>query len=108
MTGDAVRAALIEGAMQCWIVCGAAEGAMVTSVGTVRGGDTLALWIVYAAGTIAGGPKQRRAIMGAIAAHFETLARERGCTEVRVEARPQWRRVLAGYTHTDSLFRKDL
>ncbi len=99
-----VRGELAAGRMQLWSISEGADGLIVTSVGTVRNSETLACWVLYAAGGLSGG---RRAI-GQLMAVFEALARERGCSELRVES-PRWGALKRlGFVRDGTLLRKAL
>lgn len=71
--------------------------------------DGLVCWIKYLAGAIEGGPKARVAIIRAAVAHMETVARDAGCTEIKLCGR-DWSRVLKSYRpfdgHTNGLMKE--
>ena len=62
--------------------------------------DDLVCWIKYLAGTIEGGPKARVAVIRAAVARMETIARNAGCTEIKLCGR-NWSTVLPDYVAFD-------
>jgi hypothetical protein len=86
-----------SGMMQAYVVDGPAKGILVTSQGLTKGRKPkMGLWVLFAAGTVAGGPRKRLHSMREIADEVVTLAKERKCKEVIVEAE-RWSRVLSGF-----------
>lgn len=59
-----------------------------------------ALWLSYIVGRLKAGPKQWLRVIRSIAAHFERMAKEAGCSEVRIGGR-NWAPVLPGYERFD-------
>lgn len=58
--------------------------------------DDLVCWVKYLAGAIEGGPKARVALMREAVARMESVARNAGCTEIKLCGR-DWSRVLKNY-----------
>ena len=59
--------------------------------------DGLACWVKYVAGNITGGPKARVAVFRAVMARMEAVARDAGCTEIKLCGR-DWSRILPDYS----------
>lgn len=87
--------ALVSGNFECWNIGG--RGFVISSVGYVAETDVKACWLVFAAGTVPGGPKARIRQCREVLHWFEALAREAGCIEMRFETRRAWRHVLREY-----------
>ncbi len=87
-----------SGMMQAYVIDGAGKGIIVTSQGTTKGKKPkMGLWVLFAAGTLSGGPKSRLQTMRDIMHDdVEPLAKSRGCDEVIVEA-GRWARVLSDF-----------
>jgi hypothetical protein len=90
-TLEGLHKRLAEGTDSLVGVSGEASGLIVIQVTT-----DLVLWTRYAAGFVAGGPKQRLRTIRQIAEHIETVAREAGCKEHRICGR-DWSRILPDY-----------
>jgi hypothetical protein len=57
----------------------------------------LVCWVKYLAGHIEGGPRARVAIIRAGVDHIEAVARQAGCTEIKLCGR-DWARILPDYS----------
>ena len=68
----------------------------------IRVDDDLACWAKYLAGTIEGGPRARVSVMRAAVRHLEMVARDAGCSEIRLCGR-DWQRILPDYEPFDGL-----
>jgi hypothetical protein len=90
-----VLMALGSGMMQAYVLSDKAKGILVTSLGFTKGKKPKrGLWVMFAAGEIAGGPKARVETMEEIMLlDVIPMARQRECDEVIVEA-PRWWPIL--------------
>ncbi len=96
-TADELRGHVERREFACWKLDGIATGYALTSIGPAKDGPKC-LWVKYAAGRLSGGPKTRRAALRWIVGAFEALAEDAGCTEVRIEGRPQWAAIFSDYS----------
>ncbi len=108
-----ILADLQSGRHAAFRVLGPASGFVVLTTGYPIGLDTLTLWILLVGGSVAGGPRQRMAVMKAILSEVEMVARGSGCGEIRIEGRSTWRRILIGFEQIQGadgrpIFRKAL
>ncbi len=89
--------ALGSGLMQAYVLADKAKGIIVTSIGMTKGENPVkALWVLFAAGSLPGGPKSRLAAMQDIMdVEIMDLAKLRECEEVIVES-DRWR-LLKGF-----------
>lgn len=62
--------------------------------------DDLSCWVKYLAGSIEGGPKARVSIIRGAVEHLEAVAKDAGCTEIRLCGR-DWSAILPDYTAFD-------
>lgn len=62
--------------------------------------DGLVCWVKYLAGQIEGGPKARVSIIRGAVEHIEAMARDAGCSEIRLCGR-DWSRILKTYRPSD-------
>ena len=60
----------------------------------------LVCWVKYLAGSIEGGPKARVAVIRAAVEHIEAVARNAGCTEIKLCGR-DWSAILPDYEAFD-------
>lgn len=60
----------------------------------------LVCWVKYLAGTILGGPKARIAVIRDAMARIEAVARDAGCTQIRLCGR-DWSAILTDYEPSD-------
>lgn len=81
---------IVSREFQCWRTTGDIDGALVTAVGPTLDSAARCLWLLYAAGTVSGGPRARLKAMRALLGEFEQMAMDDGCTEVRFEGRKGW------------------
>jgi len=95
---------IARGAYQLWRVSGEqAGGYVVTSTGKTNDTNVFCCWVVLAAGQ-ADGIRAMRSLMTDI----ETMARQAGCVEIRVEGRKGWQRVLGYEPIEPHVYRKRL
>jgi hypothetical protein len=90
-TMEGLRNRLETGADKLLSISGPGHALMVIEV---SGG--LTCWIKYLAGSIEGGPKARVAIIRAAVQHLEAVARDAGCTEIKLCGR-SWAAILPDY-----------
>ena len=97
---DGIRADLEVHHMQAWRLNknSGAAGYVITKTATIKGTDTRALWIAYAAGTCFRG----RAAMRDVAEFMATVAEGWGLKRMRIEGRVSaWGRVLPGFVEVE-------
>ena len=94
-TIEGLHKRLAAGAEQLIEVSGGASGLMVLEVT-----EELVCWVKYAAGRIDGGPKQRMQFFRDTMEHLASVAKNAGCTEVRLCGR-DWARILPDYRPAD-------
>src|SRR5690554_3504049 len=90
-TLEGLHKRLAEGADRLLHLSGPGECLMVIEVT-----DGLVCWVKYLAGHIDGGPKARVAIIREAVAIMESVARNAGCSEIKLCGR-DWSRVLNTY-----------
>lgn len=90
-----VRLRLIHGQMEAaYVSIDRGEGVVVTEL-CMTGGDR-ACWINYVAGSARTGPKAAIRAFRGVTAHYESLARQRGCTALYLGGR-DWSRVFPDF-----------
>lgn len=94
-TLETFRKRLLNGLDHIFKVSGEAQGYIALELS-----DDLCCWIKCAAGSVAGGPKARVRTILEIMAFVEKVAREAGCSEVKVSGR-DWSRILKDYEPFD-------
>lgn len=96
-----VRRSVFDGLAQLWIVWDDAKivAAAVTSLGTVN--DEKTCTIVACGG-------DDFSCFGHFVTDLEQFAKAEGCVAVRINGRPGWKRVLAGYDLQSVVLRKEL
>lgn len=62
------------------------DAALVLSVGNALPDNARALWIESLGGSASSRPKENAALIGAVVADCEQIARLSGCSEIRIEA----------------------
>jgi len=96
-----VKRAVFDGVDQLWIVWDGAEiiAAAITSLGIVN--DEKTCTIVACGG-------EDLSCFGHFVKDLEQFARAEGCTVVRINGRPGWKRALTGYDLQSVVLRKEL
>lgn len=90
-----VRMRLIHGQMEAaYVTAAGGEGIVVTEL-CMTGGDR-ACWINYVAGRLRSSPRAWLNTFRAVMAHYEALARQRGCTAIYIGGR-DWSRVFPDF-----------
>lgn len=94
-TMEGLHKRLASGADRLLHISGPGDALMVIEVT-----DGLACWVKYLAGHIEGGPKARVEIIRAAIEHIEAVARNAGCTEIKLCGR-DWSAILPDYEAFD-------
>ena len=94
-TLETFRERLLNGLDHLFHVSGEASGFIAITLS-----DDLCCWIKCAAGSVEGGPKARVKTILAIMAHFEAVARDAGCSEIKICGR-DWSKILKDYEPFD-------
>lgn len=94
-TMEGLHKRLARGADRLLHISGPGHALMVIEVT-----DSLVCWVKYLAGQIEGGPKARVAVMRSAVEHIEAVARNAGCTEIKLCGR-DWARILPSYRPFD-------
>lgn len=98
---DDLKLALLSGSMglaSVHVPNGA--GLVVVHPGVFDG--VFACWMPFIMARVKGGPKAWVKTIRMVMEHFEALAREAGCTEMRIGGR-DWSRILIGYEPFDGV-----
>lgn len=97
-TPDQVLSALCSGDMQAWLLTGNEfGGVIVTAIGSVKDAvpARTGQWLMYAAGQVDGGPRERLRNYQRVVTALEANAKAQGCAENWVEGpRSEWGRAL--------------
>lgn len=94
-TLEILRKRLLNGMDHIFQVNGEAQGFIAIELT-----DDLCCWIKCAAGAVEGGPKARVQTIREIMAFVEKVAREAGCSEIKICGR-DWSRILKDYEPFD-------
>lgn len=94
-TLETLRKRLLNGMDHLFELSGEARGYMALQLG-----DDLTCWIKCAAGHVEGGPKRRVQTIREIMAHIESVAKNAGCSEIKICGR-DWSKVLTDYEPFD-------
>jgi hypothetical protein len=90
-TIEGLHKRLASGSDRLLHISGSGDALMVIEVT-----DGLACWVKYLAGQIEGGPRARVATIRAAVEHIEAVARNAGCTEIKLCGR-DWSAILPDY-----------
>lgn len=94
-TLEGLHERLSKGAEKLLHISGPGHALMVLEVT-----DELVCWVKYLAGQIEGGPKARITVFRYCISTLEQIARDAGCTEIRLCGR-DWRKILPDYQPSD-------